>query len=98
MTIIEFHRFCDNLPSNSYGCVSYPTDTPGRGPSVTIVSNARGSTRCAVSRLVLERKLGRCIQHGHFSDHSCGNVRCVNPAHIFEGRGVRSYEPAQKTG
>ena len=39
-----------------------------------------------VDELALERKLGRPIRPGYQAMHTCGNPRCVNMVHLFEGK------------
>ena len=41
--------------------------------------------RVLVHRLVLEEKLGRPLAPGMFALHTCDNMPCCNPAHLFEG-------------
>lgn len=45
-------------------------------------------TKTQLSRHFLEEKLGRPIKDGMLACHECGNNRCVNPDHIYEGTQV----------
>ena len=36
-------------------------------------------------REALEKKLGRVLEEGMLTLHTCGNKNCINPEHLYEG-------------
>ena len=74
----EVERFIENLSYDLQGCKNWPH--PHQRKIITVAGKG-----IRVSRLVLEAKLGRDIKQGYGALHSCGNGRCVNSEHIYEG-------------
>lgn len=56
--------------------------TPNKKYPMILGPNRRSLT---CSRVVLAEKLGRPIRNGFMALHTCDNMRCVNPDHIYEG-------------
>lgn len=61
------------------------TDSDGYAKLTTGSRSDGTRTQQRVSRIVLERKLGRPLLLGMLACHTCDNPVCCNEAHIYEG-------------
>lgn len=82
MTPAEFKEwFYSNTTVIDSGCWEWNKCRFGQGYGVVRIS---GKNKRA-NRISLEFKLGREIQPGFLSCHTCNNPPCCNPEHLFEG-------------
>ena len=86
MRLEDVYRILDSIVPDERGCHIWPR---GKG-------GGYGQMRVAgwmqkVSRLALERKLGRPIKFGFYACHSCGCKLCVNVDHLFEDTWHKSH-------
>jgi hypothetical protein len=89
MRLKQFYHICDNSWPEKNGCILWK----GTGKCKSWATGSWGYLRIherenkpfRVTRLVLERKLGRPIRDKHFACHHCDNPQCINPSHIYEG-------------
>jgi hypothetical protein len=80
MTLDKVYRIFDAIEPDEYGCHNGPWRTEKAQVAVDGI-------RYRVTRLALERKLGRPILPGYCALHDCDNPRCVStePGHVYEG-------------
>jgi hypothetical protein len=79
-SIYDVFQICDNIVPDEYGCFPYPKGTPKYPYQEKINGKA-----VYVSRIILERKLGRPIKPGSYACHTCDYKSCINPDHLYEG-------------
>jgi hypothetical protein len=78
-TLEDVYQILDAIEPDEYGCKPWPRKY-GLYPVVRV-----SGTQLKVSRIVLERKLGRKIRPGFFALHTCDYPPCVNVDHLYEG-------------
>jgi hypothetical protein len=78
-TIEKVFQIIDNIALDEFGCKPW-VGICSRYPRVMI-----DGVSFKVTRLVLERKLGRAIKPGFFALHTCDYQPCVNKDHLYEG-------------
>jgi len=74
---------------NEAGCLIWPGRS-GRGYAYLRVEGKF----LRVSRVILERKLGRPLQH--LALHKCDNPACVEETHLFEGTQSDNMQDASR--
>jgi hypothetical protein len=75
-TLENIYRVFDTIIPDEYGCHLYPRS----GHQIKL-----DGKQVYVSRIALERKLGRPIRPGFCALHNCDYALCVNPDHLYEG-------------
>lgn len=66
-------------------CWPWRTSISGRYPAISVkCSDGRWRSRSA-PKIVLEHKLGRPLQRGELTRHTCDNTVCCNPGHLIPG-------------
>lgn len=101
MTLEKFYQICDEITPDEFGCMFWPGIKwkPISRYGVIRVSNEPYKNKhYIVSRLILERKLGRPIKSGYCAIHSCDHGTCVNPNHIREGSQEENMQDKWKEG
>jgi hypothetical protein len=79
-TLDDIYRKLDALSEDEYGCKVWPKTGLFEYPRVGLNNKV-----IKVSRLVLERKLGRPITPGYCALHHCDYPPCVSENHLYEG-------------
>jgi hypothetical protein len=86
MTRAQAYEILDRLKPDKHGCINFTGVRNSSPPGYRYLIQIDG-LQMGANRLALERKLGRPI-HPHFqARHLCGNLSCVNPAHLVEQNG-----------
>ena len=88
---IKLERWLSKCKRNEAGCLIWP----GRSGSGYAYLRVEGKF-LKVSRIILEKKLGRPLQH--LALHKCDNPACVEEAHLFEGTQQENVRDAFKKG
>lgn len=86
LSVEDVHCICDGIePSEK--CFLWPKMLcePAQGyyPAVRLVEY--GGRQIRISRVVLEKKLGRSLKPRHLALHTCDYSPCINQDHLYEG-------------
>jgi hypothetical protein len=66
------------------GCLQWTGPKHRQGYSMIGVLNEKGERKMTVAhRVAMRMKLGREIGTNEYVRHACGNLACVNPAHLY---------------
>jgi hypothetical protein len=104
---VNLELFYHNQKPQANGCINWTGVTNNIGyPFIgfrtidaTTGEPEKNSTRMMLAtRLALMIKLGRAIQPGMNSNHSCNNKLCCNPDHLEEGTQKEKLDYMIKTG
>lgn len=80
MNIEKLFCICDEIVPDEKGCRKWPMALVRGYPQAGV-----GNRKVKVTRVLLERKLGRKIHTGLMALHECDNRWCVSEEHLWEG-------------
>ena len=76
------------------GCVEWTGATNADGYAIIGI----GKKKIRVAKYILEKELGRDINEGFETCHTCNNRRCVNIRHLYEGTHQQNQSDIAKNG
>ena len=81
--VTSYEKLIDFITTTDFqdDCVEWQGTLNEKGYGLVFIN----SKSLRVSRIVLERKLGRKIKVGMLALHTCDNPSCFNPNHLYEG-------------
>ena len=90
MTRAEAYKIFDGIKPDKHGCINFTGIRGSHPPGYRYLISVDG-LQMGANRLALERKLGRAIYPNFQARHLCGNLSCVNPAHLVEQNGRTAH-------
>ena len=81
---VDMKKYKERLQPKANGCLEYRGPRHKQGYSFIGVLNAQGERKMTVvHRVAMRMKLNRAIVKSEDVRHSCDNLCCVNPSHLY---------------
>lgn len=83
-----------SIINEASGCMEWTSSTNADGYAIISI----GKKKIRVAKYLLEKELGRAINDGFETCHTCNNRKCISIKHLYEGTHQQNQSDIAKNG